>query len=605
MGDYWKKLHRLFPPDEEERGRALQLFQEYNRLGYLGRLNRELAETSLPVIIDFFQRSTSLHSGASPVSRRHDSRWMCESDFCFFNIRAAGTGRRPGDFVRGAFLLAGLRCDAVHLAPLTRTAGENVNALVSHSHVNRDLLCRELGEDFSPEEQLAGFVEAAHSLGIKVGFDLPLTLSWDGEVLYHRPEMFRWIKLDRQRRFERESGLPFAQEISRDVQADYARRIGEIVQKKLSQGVSYAQMGPFVREEGFFPVPVNAQRGKGVPFFITYDEEERKPLFSQSSQNSELTTFQFTFPGASGEEEQRTAGDYYSRIFPLWQKKFRIDFLYTDSLAPAWEESEQLRETPTPEQICRQVRLGKETKRFAGAMTTGLPSRADLLMESGFNLIIDRSGVRRQDRDFMEKQLGLYESLKSLNKGKRQDFSIVYHLGFPEGGSMSSRQRVRRNHFLARFLGCGGGRRSQYESMGVNDGSSGFTASLREKKNMEWSESRDSLVSYHHLEDIYRRERGTLEKGEIVHYHLDDRVFWWVIRSGKHLLVPIISVENDDMLPPGECEIDLSPFLKTKKLPTVLEYDFLSPSGNLILFMGGFLPVERIPYRSFRLFSIS
>ncbi len=605
MGDFWKNLNKLFPPSPEEKDLSLHLFQEYSRKGYLCRLNRELLELSLPVIADFFHRSTSLHGDASPVSRRRDSRWMCESDYCFFNIRAAGQNRRPGNFVKASMLLTGLRSDAVHLAPLTRQAGENVNALLSHSHINPDLLCPELGEKFTAEEQLTGFVEAAHSLGVKVGFDLPLTLSWDGEVLYHKPEMFRWIKLETQHRYSREGGRPFSEEISRDVQKEYAARIREIVDKNLARGIPYDHMGPLIREEGFFPVPVNSQRGKGIPYFITYDEEERRPQFFQSSQKSEMTTFQFTYPSDKGQEELPDTGDYYSRIFPLWQKKFHIDFLYVDSLGAVWEESELPKETPTPGQISRQIGKGRETKRYAGAMTTGRPVRVDNYIQSGFNLIIDRSGVSRQDREYMEKQREFYRILKEANGTKSQHFSIVYHLGYRERGSMSSLQRVRRNHFLSRFLGCGGGRRSKYESMGLNDGSSGLTASLREKKNLEWSEDRESLEFYHNLEDIYDRLKPVLEKGEIVYSHLDDRVFWWIIRKGRELLVPIISVENEDMLPPGEREIDFSPYLTSRKAPSILEYDFNSSTGNLVLFMGGRLSIDRIPYRSFRLYSIN
>ena len=605
MGDFWKILNKKFPPSAEEKDLSLHLFQEYSRKGYLGRLNRELVEIPLPVIADFFHRSTSLHGDSSPVSRRRDSRWMCESDYCFFNIRAAGLGRRPGHFMGAAMLLTGLRTDAVHLAPLTRQAGENVNALLSHSHINPDLLCPELEGLYSDEEQLNGFIEAAHSLGIKVGFDLPLTLSWDGEVLFHRPDMFRWIKLDAQKGFDRESGRPFSEEISRDVQEEYAARIRKIVEKNLSRGISYDRMGPLIREEGFFPVPVNSRRGKGVPYFITYDETEGKPLFSQSSQDSEMTTFQFSYPSGSGGEEIGGTGDYYARIFPLWQKRFHIDFLYIDSLGAAWEDAGQPRETPTTDQISRQIGKGRETRRYAGAMTTGRPLQTDKIIQSGFNLIIDRSGVSRQDREYMEKQLELYRILRETNGKKSQHFSIVYHLGYQERGSMSSQQRVRRNHFLSRFLGCGGGRRCKYESMGLNDGSSGLTASLRERKNLEWSEDRESLEFYHHLEDVYDKNKVLLEKGEIIDSHLDDRIFWWIIKKGRELLIPVISVENEDMLPPGECAIDVSPYLPSRKAPTIMEYDFNSSTGNLVLFMGGRLSVDRIPYRSFRLYSIN
>ncbi len=606
MGEYWKELHKLLPPSAEEKKLALHLFNEYREKGYLNRLNRELSEFPLPSTVDFIYRCVQIHGTASPVARRRDSRWMCGCDFCFFNIRAAGEGRRTGDLVRAALLLTGIRADAVHLAPLTRIAGENLNALLSHSHISGDLACPELeGSGLTVEDQLAGFVEAAHALNFRVGFDLPLTLSWDAEVLYHRPEMFRWIKLDGSRGFARESGLPFREEITREVQADYARRIGEIVKKHRDRGVSWDRMGEFVREEGFYPVPVNAQRGRGVPYFITFDGEEGHPQFSQSSQKSRMTTFMFTCPGGEGAVENGEAEAYFSRIFPLWQKRYAIDFLYTDSLGPAFLDSEHHRETPSAGQIERQVGINRKGKRFSGAVTTGSPEKSRAFAEAGFDLILDRTDHVRQDRAFMETQLALAESMEDLNGRGRQHFSVAFPLGSVERGSLSSLQRVRRNHFLARFLSCGPARRSKYELMGINDGSSGLASSLGERKNLEWSEDRSSADFYHTLEDIYGKERRILEKGQIVRYYLDDRIFWWIIKGGRELLVPVISVENEDMLPPGPAEIDIAPWLGSRKSPTLLEYDFSSPAGNLILFMGGKLTSDRIPYRSFRLYSIS
>jgi len=606
MGDYWKRLHKLLPPSDEEKHLSLQLFNEFREKGYLNRLNRELAEFPLPVTVDFINRCIQLHGAVSPVNRKRDSRWMCETDFCFFNIRAGGTGRKTGDLVRSVLLLTGVRARGVHLAPVTRIAGENLNALTSHSHINPDLACPELEQfDLTPEEQLAGFVEAAHAMNFRVGFDLPLTLSWDAEVLYHKPGMFRWIKLDASRGYARESDLPFLQEISGEIQADYAKRITDIVNKQLARNVPWSRMGGFVRDEGFYPVPINTQRGLGVPYYITFDEEECCPQFSQSSQTTGMTTFMFTFPGREGEIIHNEAESYFSRIFPLWQEKYAIDFLYTDSREPAEKSSDHHRETPTGEQMRRLIGTNRRRKRFSGHMTSGEADQADLFAGNGFDLILDRTAPVRQDRAYMEEQLALGEEMLSWNGKGRQTFSIAFSQGYTERGSLTSLQRVRRNHFLARFLFCGARRRSKYEFMGTNDGSSGFINALGQAQNLEWSEDRSSADFYHTLEDIYRKEAAVLGKGEILHYSLDDRCFWWIIKGGRGLLVPVISVENEDMLPPGHLEIDITPYLPSRKSPAVLEYDFSSPSGNLVLFMGGTLSVDRIPYRNFRLYSIS
>jgi hypothetical protein len=606
MGDYWKKLHQLLPAEGEDRERARKLFHDYQHRGYLVMTNRELLELPLRVIIDFFNRSCALHRGSSPVSRKHDARWMVESDICFFNIRGTGLGRGTGDLVRSAILLTNLRTDTVHLAPFTQNAGENVNSLLSHTHINEDLVNRNLLlQGVTAEDQLEGFIQAAHSLKIKVGMDLPLALSTEAEALVRRPDLFRWIKLNPVSPYILEQGHSFVNEIGKESQIHLGERIKSLVEEKKKTGLPYAEIRSILKEEGYYPIPVNSERARGIPFFVTYDESEGTAQFTNSSQESKLTTFLFTHPLNEKERVENISGeDYFSRIFPLWQKKYNPDFIYFDSLAPSYEEDIPYNETPTPGQISHFIQNAREQKRYTGVMTSGTPDQLEILAQAGFNIILDRTSPVRQDRFYMEQLLNCESQLREFNKERKHSVSLLFPLGQLEQNSHTALQRVRRNHFLSRFLGCGPSRRGKYEAMGFNDGSSGFIPSLVKKRNLEWSESREHLLSYHYLEDIYSKERAFLDRGKIIHIHLDDRVFWWVIKSGKGLIVPLISVENNDMLPPNRIDIDLDPFLSTHRAPSIMEYDFESPTGNLILFMGGSLPLERIPYRSFRLFTI-
>ena len=606
MGDFWKKLNLLIPADEGERERSRQLFHEFQHRGYLSLTNRKLLELPLCIIIDFFKRSEALHRGSSPVSRRRDSRWMGKSDFCFFNIRSAGAGRDSGDIIRATILLTPLRTNCIHLAPFTASEGENINAPLSHSHINENIVNKELKElGISGEEQLSGFISAAHSLKMMVGMDLPLTLSPRGEVLLHRPELFRWIKLDPSHPFTLEGGQPFTFEIEKQSQQIHAEKIKKLVEKKRTAGISYSEIGLYLKEEGYYPVPVNEKRGKGVPFFITYDKDEREPLFTNSSQKSQMTTFLFTHPGKEGERvENVEAEKYFSRIFPLWQNRINPDFIYFDSLAPSFKDDIPYNEAPTAEQVKRFTQAASDSKQYTGIMTSGSSDELAEYAQAGIDLIIDRHVSLRQDKEYMERLLRINTQIKEFNEENHFCRSVLFPLGQPDQNSHTGLQRVRRNHFLSRFLGCGSSWRGKYELMGFNDGSSGVVPSLNKIRNLEWSENREHLLSYHNLEDIYAREKHIIEKGEIIHTYLDDRVFWWVIKAGKNLLIPLISVENNDMLPPNRVEINLDPFINTRNSPTIMEYDFESPTGNLILFMGGKLPLERIPYRSSRLFTI-
>jgi len=96
-----------------------------------------------------------------------------------------------------------------------------------------------------------------------------------------------------------------------------------------------------------------------------------------------------------------------------------------------------------------------------------------------------------------------------------------------------------------------------------------------------------------------------LENGERLDKHLGPKEAWWVIRSRLGLLIAIVSVENQNLLPPESLRIDYSSYIKGARAMSVLEHDFQDARGLLRLSTNTFIDVSAIPYRGFRLFVIT
>ncbi|MCK5735485.1 MAG: hypothetical protein KAH21_03360, partial [Spirochaetaceae bacterium] len=67
----------------------------------------------------------------------------------------------------------------------------------------------------------------------------------------------------------------------------------------------------------------------------------------------------------------------------------------------------------------------------------------------------------------------------------------------------------------------------------------------------------------------------------------------------------VISVENEDLIPPEPLRIDYSSYLKEVETMTVLEYDFQGNRGLLHLSADTFIETGNIPYRGFRLYAVT
>ena len=71
------------------------------------------------------------------------------------------------------------------------------------------------------------------------------------------------------------------------------------------------------------------------------------------------------------------------------------------------------------------------------------------------------------------------------------------------------------------------------------------------------------------------------------------------------LLIAIVSVENEDLLPPEPIRIDYASYLKDSAAMTVLEYDFVEERGLLRLSADTLIEAGGIPYRGFRLYAVT
>ncbi|RKX85680.1 MAG: hypothetical protein DRP70_11360 [Spirochaetes bacterium] len=175
-------------------------------------------------------------------------------------------------------------------------------------------------------------------------------------------------------------------------------------------------------------------------------------------------------------------------------------------------------------------------------------------------------------------------------------------------GEKESRPRRERAHikrFVARFLGSGPSRRPLLETMGALEGAWGYRGTIERAVSMGWLPDASDAAIGHSIEDVAGLYKDMIDGGERLDKHVSGRSAWWVIRSRRGLLIAVISVENEDLLPPEPMKIDYSSYLKEKETMTVLEYDFRGDRGLLHLSVDTFIDTGNIPYRGFRLYVVT
>ena len=558
----WKRLSRLFPADKAAAASAAELFREYESDGYLGRPAAEILTADLPVIVDFFRRVALMHSFESPILRRRDTRWMSEFDYTLVNIRAAGIENRPGNFLRASFFLATLRTRGIILAPITKGASENLEILESHAHIREELADRSaLEAGITPELQAAAFCEAAHLLSLALGYELDYRVDPLAAVVLNRPDLFFWTK---DGEFTPDEAVQ--DELREEVRSRVAavRKTGVAMDRKVYS---------------------SALEMTGLAALPSTDGTSRTSLALRLAANGDIG------------EHRDTAVAYWGRVFDLWRDRYGFDFLLLKGTREFSDRSlaRKAADAARKAGVRRNIGVAAEGKTFD----------VESFGVQGVDLVFDDDAEEKADMDWFGKTFALDEKLRRVNLGRKLRFSVPLAVNPGEKESRPRRERAHIKRFVARFLGSGPSRRPLLETMGALEGAWGYRGTIERAVSMGWLPDASDAAIGHSIEDVAGLYKDMIDGGERLDKHVSGRSAWWVIRSRRGLLIAVISVENEDLLPPEPMKIDYSSYLKEKETMTVLEYDFRGDRGLLHLSVDTFIDTGNIPYRGFRLYVVT
>ncbi len=558
----WKRLSRLFPADKAAAASAAELFREYESDGYLGRPAAEILTADLPVIVDFFRRVALMHSFESPILRRRDTRWMSEFDYTLVNIRAAGIENRPGNFLRASFFLATLRTRGIILAPITKGASENLEILESHAHIREELADRSaLEAGITPELQAAAFCEAAHLLSLALGYELDYHVDPLAAVVLNRPDLFFWTK---DGEFTPDEAVQ--DELREEVRSRVAavRKTGVAMDRKVYS---------------------SALEMTGLAALPSTDGTSRTSLALRLAANGDIG------------EHRDTAVAYWGRVFDLWRDRYGFDFLLLKGTREFSDRSlaRKAADAARKAGVRRNIGVAAEGKTFD----------VESFGVQGVDLVFDDDAEEKADMDWFGKTFALDEKLRRVNLGRKLRFSVPLAVNPGEKESRPRRERAHIKRFVARFLGSGPSRRPLLETMGALEGAWGYRGTIERAVSMGWLPDASDAAVGHSIEDVAGLYKDMIDGGERLDKHVSGRSAWWVIRSRRGLLIAVISVENEDLLPPEPMKIDYSSYLKEKETMTVLEYDFRGDRGLLHLSVDTFIDTGNIPYRGFRLYVVT
>ena len=565
----WKRLSRLFPADDDQAARGAAMFREYESRGYLGGPAAQILKSELPVTADFFRRVALMHSCESPILRRRDTRWMSEFDYTLMNIRAAGTDGEPGNFLSAALFLATLRTRGIILAPVTRGAADNLYSLESHAVLRAELADPQaLEAGVVPEVQMAAFSEAAHLMGLVLGFDLDYRVDPLAAVVLNRPDLFFWTK---------GGGFDPDERVQDELRDEVRSRVASV--RKTGVTVQREVFASSLGMTGLAALP--------------------------SSDGSGRTALALRYGTADGIGEHRSdAVAYWGRVFDLWRDRYGFDFLLLRGTRESGSSSPEIPDRSLVRKAADAARKAG-VRRNIGVAAEGDASEVESFGVQGVDLVLDDDAEAKADRKWFEAALDLDEKLRRVNLGRKLRFSVPLAVDPGDTDSRPRRERALIKRFVARFLGAGPSRRPLLETMGAPEGAWGYQTSLTHPVPLGWMPDPADAGKAGILEDVARDYADMIEGGERLDRHVGDRSAWWVIRSKRGLLIAIVSVENEDLLPPEPIRINYASYLKETAAMTVLEYDFVEERGLLRLSADTLIEAGGIPYRSFRLYAVT
>lgn len=604
----WEALAARWPPTAADRALADDLLAEYLARGYLGRTCRAVLALPDAAIIAFYRALAQTRSADSPVRDRPDSGWMADADFCFINVRATGLDDRPGSFLQAAKLLPALRVSAIHLGPFTEYDFGVIYAVRSTRAIAPQVVDSTLG--VSPEEQLHAFVEAAHLLGMAVGFDLEPHVTQFAVPVLMRPELFRWVALtaDRQALV---GNLTMEEMLTGAVQATIADSVRALVEAELHAAdlnsleidsdddadlrerrrAAHGRLVRAVIDAGLWTIPSQSWAGAGVPAFAGYNHDGNYPRFDYRGPDGEdlsgkafqiVTPYQI-YTGMRANRPPIETAPFppgiaaYADVFAYWRDTFDFDFVRYDSVDHILDSlvdgdpARPAADRPTPEVLRACIARSRTPEHpFIGSFAERMGLELEAYAAMGFDLMLGTDMLRRVDRALLEDSFRLAARLYALNQGRATRFSVPFCVDTHDTGDpglwgaplvqLASPDTLRLRHVLSRFLGAGRARRPKYEVMGAQDRSCGlYEANIREV-NLTWVGDATYNAGYHRIEDVYEQLRPLLAHGALARWEVSDWAAWWAIVAEDAVLVVAVSLEGD---PPrgGEMEVNLGGLL--------------------------------------------
>ncbi|MBN2053905.1 hypothetical protein JW905_03220 [bacterium] len=526
----------------------------------------------------------------SPVAHRTDSWWLVQSAACFVNARACGRGVRPGTLLTAARLLPGIRAANIHLAPFFDCVFDNLYAINSARIITPDIIdAYYLKHGFTPDQQLALFIEAAHLLDKTVGFDLEPHTGQFSRVVLANPGCFRWLRLDatRDRLYDgMAQDRMLAEDVQEELAAQVADRCGSILaahglDRFEPEGAvfetvrrAHAECTADLIAAGYWTLPSHAWGGAGLPEFTGYNHIGDFPLFHYLSLEGEdhdkhafgmLTPFKFytglpinRVPSPDAPPRRHPAAvALFTSIFAGIQQRHSFDFVrldYADHVFDSVADGDDdapLSDRPTPAILREAIARVRAGAPFLGVMAERMGHDAARYREIGVNLLLGTEILGNFNRRTMNHVFDVGDAVAAANRGSAQACSVSLAVDTHDSGhplfwgrpisEIIGPEGMAHRHFISRFSSAGAGVRPKYECLGNQDLSHGLYEANNRTVNLEWRGDSAYNRRYHLLEDLYERYRDIILEGRVGHRDVRNRYAWWCVNA-PHLGRSLICV---------------------------------------------------------------
>ncbi len=390
----WQKISEALVKTGEDKSLGLKMFREFTRHGSLSITSAQRLAVPAGGVADFYKRLSLIHSGASPVNRRKDDRWLRDADFHFMDIRDYGT------FFRVLLEIPRLRGNSIIFLPFTDNRPEFSRFPRSHAHIHQgfsDPFLESCG--LEPKEQARLLINGVHLCGKTAGFLLSPLIDPESAVIYRKPEFFAWKQKGKSER-SRQSII---------------REIRELVQKEFdsSETYDYARLRDLMSRYGFY---VQGTGKEGMDKAVPFDFHEQEAL------------------------------NYFKNIPTLLQREYNLDFFYL----PFPEEMK----TDEVKALFSALRRNRDCRAYTGWMAGAQKEMFSSMKENEEPVVLIKEGapLQKLGEEFINDWFHELGELFEKNLGKKIPVSRAFWLPVEE---RQEKSLVMRSLFLNRFSGLG------------------------------------------------------------------------------------------------------------------------------------------------------